>query len=177
MKLKVKEGENRFEWMGFPLPNIPSFGTGLLDYRFRLGSEWFTDEPLTKPLIYGVKLPAIGAYDYHKLGANFALVKEQGKIIMYPRFYKNYVLTAIRSCDVILEPDKWYYCELMIYDEGEFCWSVFDQRNNPIINHEELNLKIKSHWLTIQPFIGTMGNPFNGRVVAYKDLGMEVKFI
>ena len=98
----VLKGHNNF----WPLkPRLLFFRKSLI-YQFKIGAEWFTDD-LTEPDRYGLKLPAVGRFNYHHQGANWAIVHEQGKCYVYPRYYLNglHELTELKR---EVEPDTWY---------------------------------------------------------------------
>jgi len=98
----VYKGHNNF----WPLLPILPFGRKSLTYQFRVGAEWFTDD-LCTPEKYGLKLPAVGKFNYHHQGANWAIIHEGGKCYVYPRYY----LDKLHELDHLkreIQPNVWY---------------------------------------------------------------------
>lgn len=90
----------------YPLRPILPFGRKSLTYQFQIGEEWFTDD-LTERDRYGLKLPAVGRFNYHNGGANWAIIHEQGKCYVYPRYYSN-GLHELFSLKREIKPGEWY---------------------------------------------------------------------
>jgi hypothetical protein len=98
----VYKGHNNF----WPLKLIWPFFRKSLEYQFKIGSEWFVDQICT-PEPYGLKLPAVGKFNYHNGGANWAVIHEAGKCYVYPRYYSD----GLHELDHLkreIQPDIWY---------------------------------------------------------------------
>ena len=129
----VLKGHNNF----WPLkPRLLFFRKSLI-YQFKIGAEWFTDD-LTEPDRYGLKLPAVGRFNYHRQGANWAIVHEQGKCYVYPRYYLD-GLHELDHLKVEIQPDTWY--ELTT----EFDWLTF-YLGHDLIYTSQIN--ISTCWIT-----------------------------
>ena len=136
--MKVHKGNNSF----YPLLPILPFGRKSLTYQFKIGAEWFTDD-LTEPDRYGLKLPAVGRFNYHRQGANWAIVHQQGKCYVYPRYYSDglHELTELRR---EIHPNTWYtvktiFQPLSFFLEGELIYLS--------------DLIIPTRWIT-PPYLG-----------------------
>jgi hypothetical protein len=129
----VHKGHNNF----WPLLPILPFGKKSLTYQFKIGAEWFTDD-LCEPEKYGLKLPAVGKFNYHHQGANWAIIHEGGKCFVYPRYY----LDGLHELDHLkreIQPDVWY--ELTT----EFDWLTFYFGHELIFTSE---INIPTGWIT-----------------------------
>jgi len=161
MILTAKKGSNRFNRNGWPIPILPTFRK-VLSYSFKIDSTWFEGD-LTEPLQYGVKLPAIGKFNYHNSGANFAIAWVKGKLLLYPRLYtgKN-DLKRWQSKGIELKPNIWYDCEIYNFRNG----IVFEYGDKMFISDYD----IKGHWIS-PAWIGS-----RNKAVAIKDLKLEIKY-
>lgn len=118
----VYKGANSFH----PLKPIWIFGKDRLVYKFKINDEWFIDD-LTEPDHYGLKLPAVGRFNYHNKGANWAIIHEQGKCYVYPRYYLN-GLHELNYLKREIYPNIWYeitteFKSLAFYFENEMLYS------------------------------------------------------
>jgi hypothetical protein len=98
----VFKGHNNF----WPLKLILPFGRKSLTYQFKIGEEWFVGE-IAEPERYGCKLPAVGKFNYHNGGANWAIIHVEGKCYVYPRYYLN----GLHELDHLkreIQSDIWY---------------------------------------------------------------------
>jgi len=177
MKFKVKQGENVFKWHGIQLPNIPTFGRKRMVYKVKLAPEWFDGIPLTQPPGFGVKLPAIGKLNYHNSGANFAIVKEGRQLITYPRYYENKNLVQLRDHEEFIDgsTDMYEMYQIKGYDQLDKISSLQWFETDSIITN--VRYLPKCRWYTITSGIGTTwSEELQSRVVATKDLTIEIKF-
>ncbi len=152
MKLIIHTGTNG---PGFPI--LPHFGSNL-SYQFRIGPEWF-DGHLTEPDHYGLKLPAIGYFNYHKFGINSAII--DGGVWIF-RYYFNGQLNQFDEFEIQLEPDRWYR---VVQSTKPLAW-WFDGK----LVHSE-NMNISGCWMT-PPYLGK-----KKVAVASRDLKIEIEKI
>jgi len=97
-----------------------------LTYRFRIGQEWW-DGDLTAPIPgFGLKLPSIGRFNYHRGGMGMAIIHEHGKVYIVPRYYevvrdgvnRNHELVQYR---MEIEPLIWYTVQM---NTNRLMWRV-----------------------------------------------------
>ena len=136
MKCSIAIGQNIFKpW----LPILPYLKSNY-GFWLKVDQAWFNGS-LTKPDHYGVKLPAIGKFDYHNEGAGFAII-DGGKLI--PRYYQNGVLHQFDNEFIQLKPNTWYYCRIEL---KPLRFTV-----DGITLHEEI-IALRTGWKT-PPFCG-----------------------
>ena len=132
----VTTGSNIFR----PIRPILPYLNRSYSFWLRIGSEWKADH-LTTPDHYGVKLPAIGRFNYHSEGANFAIIDG---LKLITRYYKNGILHQNDIQFVQLKPDTWYHCRI---DLNQLTFIV---DGKTLCTYPE---KIRSGWIT-PPYCG-----------------------
>jgi len=118
-----KKGHNCFT----PLRPILPYWRKNLTFTLVADENIFADF-LTEPEHYGIKLPAIGNFNYHRNGMNFSL-NDGGWIS--PRYYKDGVLRQFEDVRFQLEPGvsvilkiecdplRWYVNRALFFQVGE----------------------------------------------------------
>ena len=100
-----KEGENN----ATPLrPTMPHIGS-TLSYSFRLGDEWLG--MLTNSKAHGLKLPALGEFNYHDNGTNYGVMwyPDQG-LMIHARYYREGTLYVMP--EIPIQTETWYDCKI-----------------------------------------------------------------
>jgi len=93
MNYTVHIGKNNFSPR---LPILPFFRNELT-YTFRVDPDWIADRSLTTPEGYGLKLFAVGRFNYHEDGANSSIANYNHQLFWSPRYYRNWNLTQVES--------------------------------------------------------------------------------
>ena len=150
----VLKGHNNF----WPLKLIWPFGRKSLTYQFKIDGNWLIDD-LCTPEHFGCKLPAVGRFNYHNAGANWAIIHIEGKCFVYPRYYLG-GLHELDHLKVEIQPDTWY--ELTT----EFEWLTF-YFGHDLIYTSQIN--ISTGWIT-PAYLGK-----RKIVVAKRKLKLEIK--
>jgi hypothetical protein len=174
MILTVHKGKNVFRPQ---LPILPHCSSSLRFY-FKIGVEWWNKEGLTAPLIFGCKLPALGRFNYHRGGANWAIVYELGKVYVYPRYYEmidkgTYIGHELSQYKEELQPEVWNYCVL---DTDPLYWRF----NGKMILYKGIRL---AHGWRTPPFLGASGKDLNfpndnsNAAVACRDLELSLRYV
>ena len=100
------KGENNATPTHFITPHI---GT-TLSYSFRLDESWGTGL-LCSDKSHGLKLPAIGKYDYHDSGINTDIMfREDSGLVFHPRFYQDGTLHVLSG--ISIQTETWYMVTL-----------------------------------------------------------------
>ena len=109
----VKEGENTFH----PIKPILPFNGFILSFKVSFDSIWF--DTLCTQKGYGLKLPAVGKYNYHEGGANYQGMYENGGLWLSARYYEEkeapYILHVLDNMQ--LKADRIYDCRIVFWND------------------------------------------------------------
>ena len=99
---------------------------------------------ITYPAGFGLKLPAIGKFNYHRGGVGSSIIHEQGKVFYVPRYYENVSEGLNKNHELIqyrveLKPDIWYRVNI---SADQLVWLL----DGKLLHSEPISLP--SAWLT-----------------------------
>jgi hypothetical protein len=146
-----------------------------IEYDVVVGKEWWAGN-LTEPPGYGCKLNAIGKFNYHAGGANFAIGYENGEVYLWPRYYEpitsgTYILHELTRYRIKMNPDEKVSCKIVLTNTTDF------YINSALV--VSVPVTIPGSWIC-QPFLGRSGtdNNYPGGPIpgafSVRKLGMKI---
>lgn len=104
----VSKGDNKFKPIQFITANLS--GNKIFTFKFKLGNEW-NEGMITTGKSWGLKLPAIGKFDYHDSGANWGVMwDEEIGLTIHARYYVDGELFVFP--EIPIQTETWYICWL-----------------------------------------------------------------
>ena len=141
----VKEGENNFT----PRKMIELNRDKTLEEWFMFGEEWL-EYPLTDPVGFGLKLSALGEFDYHDGGMNFQATCSGCKMIIKARYYVNGELTVIPGSKTYVNVNEPIYTRMCAYQDTAY-WYINSKEVAKVAIHITPNYRTP-------PFLGSSGS-------------------